>query len=269
MSLRDRIVVITGAARGIGLAIAQRFVAEGACVAALDRNADLLDVLAADNRDRLMRLCTDVTQQGSIDLAVTAVVAKWGGIDVLVNNAMAYTEGSVVDTTDQAWADTIDVGLTGVFRLCRAVLPAMIAKRRGCIVNIASINQIVANPGMAAYTSAKGGLHALTKQIAVEYGPQGIRCNALSPGLVLTAREREQRGDEQLRLDAECYPLGRAGLPEEVAAAALFLASDEASFITGVDLPIDGGLTAMSPAALLSPKLRARWGRAPISLPKE
>ena len=117
-----------------------------------------------------------------------------GRVDILVNNAMAYTEGSVIDTTDEAWAATIDIGLTAVFRLCRAVLPVMTRQQHGCIVNIASINQIVANPGLAAYTSAKGGLQALTKQIAVEYGPQGIRCNALSPGLVLTERERAQAG---------------------------------------------------------------------------
>jgi NAD(P)-dependent dehydrogenase (short-subunit alcohol dehydrogenase family) len=145
----------------------------------------------------------------------------------------------------------------------------MMATRHGSIVNMASINQIVANPNLAAYTAAKGGIHALTKQVAVEYGPYGIRCNAISPGLILTERTQQGRSAADLRIDCEAYPIGRIGTPQDVANAALYLASDEASFITGVDLPVDGGLTSLAPSALISPKIRGWWGRKPIQLSDE
>ena len=140
----------------------------------------------------------------------------------------------------------------------------MLEAGRGSIVNMASVNQLVANPNLAAYTAAKGAVHALTKQIAVEYGPRGIRCNAISPGLIITERTGAGRSASDLAWDAEAYPVGRVGYPEDVAAAALFLASGEAGFISGVDLPVDGGLTALAPSALITPKVRAWWGRKPL-----
>lgn len=145
----------------------------------------------------------------------------------------------------------------------------MMQARQGSIVNLASVNQLVANPKLAAYTAAKGGIHALTKQVAIEYGPYGIRCNAVSPGLILNERTLQGRSTADLRLDSEAYPIGRAGKPEDVAQAVLYLASDEASFVTGVDLPVDGGLTSLAPSALVSPKIRGWWGRKPIQFSED
>ncbi len=268
MRLADKTAIVTGAAQGIGRAIAERFAAEGARLVIVDRQGDALESLAAALGPNAIALVGSVTDPDMGQRLVSLALERFGAVDILVNNAVSYTEVSLETCTDEEWLSTIDGALTSVFRACRAALKPMLAAGRGSIVNLGSINQIVANPRLPAYTAAKGGIRALTKQIAVEYGPRGIRCNCLSPGLILTERTRAGRAPEDWRVDAEAYPLGRVGTPEEVAAAALFLASDEASFITGVDLPIDGGLTSLAASALLSPKVRGWWGRAPITLPE-
>ncbi len=266
MRLADKVAIVTGAGNGIGRAIAVRFAAEGAVVVAVERDERALQALVQSlPPGRIISVAGDATSQSLIDATVQRVLASHARLDILVNNAIEYTASSAIDTTDEAWAATLDSGLTGVFRWCRAVLPAMSSARRGSIVNVASVNQLVANPGLAAYTAAKGGVHALTKQIAVEYGPHGIRCNAISPGLIVTERTAAGRSAGDYAWDIEAHPIGRVGEPYDVANAVLFLASDEAGFITGVDLPVDGGLTSLSPAALVSPRLRAGWGRRPLA----
>jgi NAD(P)-dependent dehydrogenase (short-subunit alcohol dehydrogenase family) len=269
MRLNDKVAIVTGAGQGIGEAIVLRFLAEGAKVVALEWSPEL----AAALRERLpagraVVIEADAAMQDGIDAAIESAVQGFGALHVLVNNAAAYTEKSLVDTTDADWSATLDSALGGMFRFCRAALPVMVAQGAGSIVNLGSTNQIVANPGLAAYTAAKGGVRALSKQIAVEYGPHGVRCNSISPALVLTERTLAGMSDEDLRLNCEAYPLARVGYPEDVAHVALFLASDEAGFVTGVDLPVDGGLTSVAPSALWSPKVRGWWGRAPVELPR-
>jgi len=191
----------------------------------------------------------DITAQDAPDRLVAAALAT-GRLDVLINNA-------------GAWDLTLDACLRQVFRSCRAVVGAMVEQGGGSIVNIASVNQIHANPNMPAYTAAKGGVRALTMQIAVQYGPKGVRCNAISPGLIVTARTAPELDDYGVRMNVEAYPVGRLGAPIDVAYAALWLASDEAAFVSGIDLPVDGGLTVLAASALVSPKVRGWYGREP------
>jgi NAD(P)-dependent dehydrogenase (short-subunit alcohol dehydrogenase family) len=267
MRLRDKVAIVTGAGRGIGRAIAVSFIAEGAFVVAVERDHTSLASLQQEfPASALLAIEGDASTQAVVDDTVRRALAVGNRLDILVNNAISYTEHGVTSTTDADWAATIDSGLTSIFRWCRAALPPMLDAGRGSIVNLASVNQLVANPNLAAYTAAKGGVHALTKQIAVEYGPRGIRCNAVSPALIVTERTMVGRNVADLAWDAEAYPVGRVGYPVDVAAAVVFLASDEAGFISGIDLPVDGGLTALAASALISPKVRRWWGRKPLTV---
>jgi len=259
MNLAGKVCVVTGAAAGIGRAIALRFAAAGAILVLADRDGDALAALDID----AVKLVADVTDADAPSRILAPAIAA-GGPDVLVNNAGVTTVTPLTETSDEGWDAAIAVCLRSAFRLSRDAVRAMRPRGRGAIVNMASVNGMMGQPCVSAYAAAKGGIHAMTRQMAVECGPFGIRVNALSPGLIVTEAFAARLQPDDVALTLEAYPLGRLGRPEDVAEAALFLASDAAGYITGVDLPVDGGLTAQMAAAVVSPRIRAWSGRPPL-----
>ena len=244
MRFQDRVVVVTGSGSGIGRVMAQRFAAEGAGVAVVDWHQDRASEVAA-GIPRALAVRADVSSGADVAAMEAAVHSSLGAVDVLVNNA-AIADGDDILAMDEAtWEKDVDVVLKSVFLCSKAVLPAMIERRRGVIVNITSVNALAAL-GNEAYSAAKAGVINLTQGIAVRYGAYGVRCNAIAPGTIRTPiwQERVDRDPSVFERLVKWYPLGRVGEPEDIANAAMFLASHEASWITGTVLTVDGGLMA-------------------------
>jgi NAD(P)-dependent dehydrogenase (short-subunit alcohol dehydrogenase family) len=244
--------IITGAGAGLGLAMARLFGLEGARVSILD-----CDEMRAEKAEAELRTagidaaahCADVADAGGVAKAFEPIVGRYAGkVHVLVNNAGIVDFGGVEDSTVEAWQRVLAVNVTGTFLCARAALPWM-KQTGGAIVNIASIAGLIGFPNMAAYCASKAAVIGLTRQMAAEYTGLGIRVNCLCPGRVAgTELDRwimARDTDEQTRAKIAKYPVGRFGRPEEIAQAALFLASDEASFISGAALTIDGGMTVL------------------------
>ena len=247
-ALAGQVAVVTGAAGGIGAAIAKRFAAEGARVACLDlAEPAALAQAILDSGGQAMALATDVADEPATLAAVADVLAAWQHVSILVNGAAPNDpSGTVLDLAPAAWAQVFAVQVTGAFYMSRAVLPSMIAAGRGSIIHIASQMGRVGSPGRPAYCAAKGALIQLAKVMALDHAAQGIRVNSLSPGAVETGRMLFRHATMAAARAASVpkHPIGRLGQPDEIAAGALFLASDASSFMTGADLLIDGGYTA-------------------------
>src|SRR5579884_2009873 len=247
--LEGRVALVTGGASGIGRAVCLRAAAEGARVAVADVNGAGAEAVAAEITaagGQAMPVVMDVTRRASVVAGVDEVTRAWGGIDILANVAGWDRITRFVDTTEEFWDTVIAINYRGVLATCHAVLPQMIARQRGVIVNVSSEAGRAGSSGEAVYSGAKGAVIAFSKALAREVAPSGIRVNVVAPGLTDTPllRRLAAEGNEKLiQAIVRATPLGRLATPEEVAAAVVFLASDEASFITGQTLSVGGGLT--------------------------
>ncbi|MEO8338505.1 MAG: SDR family oxidoreductase [Nitrospirota bacterium] len=246
--LQGKVAVITGGNAGIGEAIAIVFAREGASVVLTGRRQGELDRVVNDimkERGNAFAVAGSVTDESHVQETVRQAVQQFGQLDILVNNAGVGDFGKRLHEIDDAtWAQVLDVNLTGVFRMARAVLPQMLKQGKGAIINISSIASLVGLPALSAYAASKGALDALTRALAVDYANEGIRCNVVNPGLIDTPMAAPLMSNpELLNPILSHYPLRRAGKPEEVANMVLYLASDEAAWVTGGTFPIDGGMS--------------------------
>jgi len=247
--LAGKVAIVTGGNAGIGEAIAKLFAQEGAAVTITGRRSSELDRVAADiakKNGKALAIAGTVTNEGHARDVVRRTIQQFGQIDVLVNNAGTGDFGKRLhEIDDTTWTQVLDVNLTGVFRMTRAVVPEMLKRGRGAIVNISSIASLVGIPTLPAYAASKGGLDALTRALAIDYAQDGIRCNVVNPGLIDTPMAAPLMSNpEQLEPILSHYPIRRPGKSEEVAKMVLYLASDDAAWVTGATFPIDGGMTA-------------------------
>lgn len=242
----DKTVLITGAGSGIGAASARRFAREGANVVLAGRTRDKLEHVAAGlaDPDRAMIRPADVSKADDANALVEAVVSHFGGLDVLFNNAGVAAQGRIPETDDDTWRQVMAINADGVFYCCRAALPHLI-ERGGNIVNTSSVSALGGDWGMSVYNASKAAVANFTRALALDHGREGVRVNAVCPSLTRTEMaEANFEDDEVYPKFQERIPLGRGAEPEEIADVVAFLASHEARFVNGVNLPVDGGLMA-------------------------
>jgi len=241
----DKVVVVTGAGSGIGKATAERFLDEGAVVTLVGRTRSKLEEVAEPFRDdQFMIAEADVSNEDEVKELISRTVEKFGRLDVLVNNAGVVAEGDVGTLTTDDWRRVMATDVDGVFYASRAAIPHL-KTSRGSIVNVSSVSGIGGDWGMAAYNAAKGAVTNLTRAMAMDHGKDGVRVNAVCPSLTRTGMTEEMMDDDKLIAKFnERFALEGPGEPEDVAAVIAFLASDDARFVTGVNLPVDGGMSA-------------------------
>lgn len=250
MRLQAKVAIVTGHGSGIGQAIAARFAAEGAAVLGVDWNRAAGEQVTreiAQAGGTIVFHEADVSQESAVQGMIAACLERFGRLDILVNNAAVQYEVALHETTPLQWQRMIDVNLGGVFLGCKYAIPAMIAQGGGVIINMSSVMGLVADPKLAVYCATKGGILAMTRAIAIAYGRQGIRATCICPGDVDTPLNQVYFNSYPDPAAAratieEHYPLGRIATPDEIARVAVFLASDDATFITGTHVLVDGGV---------------------------
>ena len=240
MKLKNKVAIITGAARGIGLACAERFVAEGAKVII----ADVLDEIGKAEAKRLgaTYMHCDVSKSSDVKATVAATVKQHGAVDILLNNAAISISGNFLDTSEADFDKVIDINLKGSFLMLQACAREMVKKAAGSIINMSSVNDTLAIPSIVSYCVAKGGVSQLTRATSISLAPHGIRVNAIGPGSIMTDMLKSVVNDKAAMARVMSRtPMGRVGEPSEIASIAVFLASDESSYVTGQTIYADGG----------------------------
>jgi NAD(P)-dependent dehydrogenase (short-subunit alcohol dehydrogenase family) len=249
--LQGKVAIVTGAGGGIGRGIALRFAAEGAQVGVLDIHPAKVGDVVGEIRDaggQAIPLACDVSNEAAVEAAVSGINRQFGNVNVLVNNAAVMPGGRIHEVSPEDFDRCVSVNLRGAYLMSRAVIPGMIEARSGSIIHMASVTGTLGLPGIAAYSMTKGGLAALARAMSTDYAPLGIRVNAVSPGTIdspmLHNFVAAQSNPQKIRQEFDdMHPIGRVGTIEEVASVFVFLASDEASFITGANYAVDGGLS--------------------------
>jgi NAD(P)-dependent dehydrogenase (short-subunit alcohol dehydrogenase family) len=264
--LQNKVAVITGAGPGIGRAIPRLFAQENARVTLVDVKTGAAEETATAIRaagGEALVVQGDAASAADWRRVVEQTVRQYGRLDVLVNSASWTRAVPAVDLEEADWDRSIAVTLKSVYLGAKHCIPEMRKAGGGAIVNISSANGLISNPSFAAYSAAKSGVLGLTRNLAIDYGLEGIRVNAICPGLIVNEQtEARLLADEaEARGSRDPYLVGRWGRPQDVAFAALYLASDEAAFVTGTVLAVDGGLTCQSPEATIRPSFRRRWRR--------
>ncbi|EMV9366695.1 SDR family oxidoreductase [Vibrio alginolyticus] len=241
--LKNKVALVTGSANGIGLAIAKRLYEEGANVALADWNEEqLANAVEGFDKQRVSAHSIDVSDPEKVAALISDVVTRFGKLDILVNNAGVHVPGSVIDGSVEDWKKISGVNIDGVVYCAKFALPELL-KTKGCMVNTASVSGLGGDWGAAFYCASKGAVVNLTRAMALDHGADGVRINAVCPSLVKTNMTNGWPQDIRDKFN-ERIALGRAAEPEEIASVVTFLASDDASFINGVNLPVDGGATA-------------------------
>jgi meso-butanediol dehydrogenase/(S,S)-butanediol dehydrogenase/diacetyl reductase len=271
MKLKGKVVLITGGGTGIGTAIAERFVAEGAKICISGRRQEMLDKVARSLLAGTIATCPgDVTKVKDVKRMVETALTFGGRLDVVVNNAGIDPGGTVTDVDVELWRQVIEINLTGPFLVMKEAIPHMIKGGGGSIINISSLGGLRCLPGMAAYCSSKAALIMLTKQAALDYGPFKVRCNAVCPGATRTAMLEEALSPlaQALRTDVDGVfarissnvPLRRVATPDEISGICSYLASDDSSFMSGSVLLIDGGAAVVDVAGVALSNIGVNWG---------
>lgn len=249
--LKNKVAIVTGSADGIGLFIAKAFVDEGTIVVMGDVNErkckEEANRFLSEGKLALPCYC-DVGDTKSVLDMVSSCVKNYNKVDILVNNAAVAISGNIIDMPENNWDKLMNINLKGIFRCTQACIPFMINAQKGSVINISSVQAVRSWDNWTCYAAAKGGILAMTNQLAGQFGSKNIRFNTISPGTIETPmlmKRITEEGDSFRKANATQSPLGRNGCPEEVAMAAVFLASDESSFITGEDIKVDGGLCSM------------------------
>ena len=271
MKLDGKVALITGGGTGIGTAIAERFVAEGAKVCITGRRQEMLDKVARSLPTGMVTTCAGDVSKYEDAVRMSEVTLRFGGkLDVLVNNAGIDPGGTVADIDPEVWRKVIEINLTGPFLVMKAAIPHMIKGGGGSIINISSLGGVVCLPGMAPYCTSKAALNMLTKQAALDYGPFKVRCNAVCPGATRTVMLEEALTPltNVLHTDVDgvfaCIssnvPLRRVATPDEIAGICSYLASDDSSFMTGSVLLLDGGASVVDVAGASLTSAGVKWG---------